>query len=235
MQGYDQHLEALNRTQSRKFVNNWVQDNTDRFAGTKSADAQLPPTNPPEQNTTDAQNIDRDLDSQDELAEAIYHPQARHVAGLHPHEAIDEHHRLKSSLGHRNDEETRLDREIDQARERIDARSAQLEHFYALIRQLNEQNEAKAALRREAIYRKVSQTLKTIGAELTQAMARCEEKRELYRELLYREKALVEAVQDEARHLGLGNHTPNELVWAVEQLVAGDSLEYVEESLNSCF
>jgi hypothetical protein len=135
----------------------------------------------------------------------------------------------------RNEEENRLDRDLDQVRERIDARSAQLERFCALVRQLEQQNEAKAARKRQAIYRRVSQLIKTTGAELAQAMSRCVEKREHYRELLYREKALVEAVQDEARHIGLGNHTPNELEWAAEQMVAGDSLEYVEDALNSCF
>ncbi|UPK98783.1 hypothetical protein LCI18_009718 [Fusarium solani-melongenae] len=135
----------------------------------------------------------------------------------------------------RKEEETRIERDLDQARERIDARAAQLERFCAHARQLEEKNEEKAASLRRAIYRKVSQVIKNVEAGLEQAMTRCVEKREHYRELLYREKALVEAVQDEARHLGLGNHTPNELEWAVEQMVAGDSLEFVEEALNSCF
>ncbi|KAI8719166.1 hypothetical protein NCS52_00697000 [Fusarium sp. LHS14.1] len=235
-QGFNHHLEIWNRTQSRQVVNNWVQDNSDRFANTNPADAPSQPTNPPvEQNTTAADNIDRERERREELTEAFNHPQARHVAGVHPHEAIDELSRLLTSIDHRNEEETRIDRDIEQTRERIDARSGQLEHFYDLLRQLREQNEAKAALRRQEIYHKASQTLKRVGAALTQVMARCEEKRELYRDLLYREKALVDAIQDDARRLGLGNHTPNELVWAVEQMVAGDSLEYVEESLNSCF
>ncbi|KAL2675010.1 hypothetical protein Neosp_011190 [[Neocosmospora] mangrovei] len=235
-QGFNHHLQIMNRTQSRQVVNNWVQDNSDRFANTNPADATSQPTNPPvEQNTTDADNIDRERERREELTEAFNHPQARHVAGIHPREAVDELARLVTSIDHRNEEEARIDRDIEQTRERIDARSGQLEHFYDLLRQLREQNEAKAALRRQEIYRKASQTLKRVGDALTQVMARCEEKRELYRDLLYREKALVDAIQDDARRLGLGNHTPNELVWAVEQLVAGDSLEYVEESLNSCF
>ncbi|KAJ4199728.1 hypothetical protein NW767_008144 [Fusarium falciforme] len=242
--------------QSSPFVHSWVQDNLDRHTGTKPTDAPYEPMQPPlEQDAAYTHNIDHDGDypmdfsraslpqppsldgSQltDELEEALYHPHARHIAGRHPHDATDDHCRLALFLAARNEEENRLERDLDQARERIDARSAQLERFCALVRQLQEQNEAKAASRRRAIYRRVSQILKTLGAEVDQAMARCVEKREHYRELLYREKALVEAVQDEARHLGLGNHTPNELEWAVEQLVAGDSLEYVEDALNSCF
>ncbi|KAL6358377.1 hypothetical protein LRP88_08562 [Fusarium phalaenopsidis] len=171
----------------------------------------------------------------DELAEALYHPQARHIAGAHPQKAMDAYCNLAFFRAERNEEENRLDRDLGQVRERIDARSAQLERFCALIQRLEQQNEAKAARRRQAIYRRVSQLIKTTGAELAQAMSRCVEKREHYRELLYREKALVEAVQDEARHIGLGNHTPNELEWAAEQMVAGDSLEYVEDALHSCF
>ncbi|KAJ4169447.1 hypothetical protein NW754_016475 [Fusarium falciforme] len=236
-QGFKEHLEALKRTQSSDAKGENIKVTPSIKINAQSG---LPEG---ENNYAKCREMfltgDRlsvfSLCPFDELEEALYHPHARHIAGRHPHDARDDHCRLALFLAARNEEENRLERDLDQARERIDARSTQLERFCALVRQLQEQNEAKAASRRRAIYRRVSQILKTLGAEADQAMARCVEKREHYRELLYREKALVEAVQDEARHLGLGNHTPNELEWAVEQLVAGDSLEYVEDALNSCF
>ncbi|RSL77735.1 hypothetical protein CEP51_008821 [Fusarium floridanum] len=171
-----------------------------------------------------------------ELAEALYHPRAREIAGDTAREVKDRFYHLANFLADSTKREEVLNRDVQQTRERIDARSAQLERFMALVRQLEAQsNAANAAHRREEIYRQVSQLIKVTGAEGFAAKARCEAKSELYRDLLHREKALVDAVQEEARAIGLGNHTPNELEWALEQMVAGDSLEYVEDALNSCF
>ncbi|RSL65061.1 hypothetical protein CEP53_003847 [Fusarium sp. AF-6] len=246
--------------QSPTFVNQWVQGNLKRHMGKMSFDSPYQSNITPRESFDMGDDDDKSfdftqaslpqspplpslrwiptncLDSQNELAEALYHPRAREIAGYTANEVKDRFHHLANFLADSTKREEVLDRDVQQTRERIDARSAQLERFMALVRQLEAQgNAANAARRREEIYRQVSQLLKVTGAEGFATKARCEAKSALYRDLLHREKALVDAVQEEARAIGLGNHTPNELEWALEQMVAGDSLEYVEDALNSCF
>ncbi|RSL60870.1 hypothetical protein CEP54_006501 [Fusarium duplospermum] len=243
--GFEDHLAALKSLhgsdffkiatgyQSPTFVNRWLQGNLKRHMGQISFESPHQPTLTPRQSHDMGNDDDKSLDFNQ--AKALHHPQARHIAGYPANEAKDKYYDLANFLTTSTKREEILDRDVQQTRERIDARSAQLERCIALVRQLEAQGNAEAAQRRKGIYRQVSQLLKVTGAQGSEVKSRCDAKSELYRDLLHREKALVDAVQDEAGAIGLGNHTPNELEWALQQMVAGDSLEYVEDALNSCF
>lgn len=170
---------------------------------------------------------------QDEIDEALHHSDApRMIGGFPIHQAEDFLGKLQTYVVDKTEIEQGVDEDLYGVRQRIDARCAQLERVCAGVEELKDR---AASRRREAIYRKISQNLKDTAREAAGLQVRIDEKRLCFRELLNREKSLVDALKDEARLVGLGDHTPNELEWAVEQMLAGDSLEYVEESLNCCF
>ncbi|KAM0440716.1 hypothetical protein ACHAPT_000017 [Fusarium lateritium] len=250
--------------ESPLFVQGWVQDGLERLDGTKAKDAPYEKTLPLHEKDA-ANYVDSDVDNyaptqyshfseaslpldpsplvgqtnrhalQAEIHSALHAFDARNVAGTKPIEAEAAIRQCRYII-HRCTETGRdLYNNIAAARERIDARAAQLERVVYSVQDLVEMRERRASRRREAIYRQVSQHLRDAAQEASRVQAHTQQMSHELQQLLHREKQLVECVAATARRVGLTGNDPNDLEWAVKRMLEGDSLSTVEENLNSRF
>ncbi|KAM5355663.1 hypothetical protein ACJ41O_002309 [Fusarium nematophilum] len=170
---------------------------------------------------------------ENEINDALQADDARTVAGVDPREAgnVLRHH---YSIIRRCDvAEEKACNGIVSARERIDARAAQLERVTADVKAImNKKNRRNSERRRRAIYRHVSQHLRQVQERSTARHDETFQAALKLAELLKREKTLVDQLTEEAERIGLEGMTPDDIERAVRRMLNGESLEEVKEPEN---
>ncbi|KAF4983132.1 hypothetical protein FZEAL_1399 [Fusarium zealandicum] len=166
--------------------------------------------------------------TEDEIKAALEAEDARPVAGVNARDAQALIRRHYSILHRCADAEEKTHMGIASARERIDARAAQLERVTASVTAILQKRILNSERRRRAIYRQISQHLRETQERVKIRHEETFQTALQLADLLKREKALVDLLTEEAERIGLRGMFPNDIERAVERMMNGEPLEDVQ-------